>query len=256
MDNFFEKFSIFDFFNLIGTGAIFLIGLQVTGIDIIGLLSVLIGIKIYQENSAMCIIIFAATILCTCYIIGSCIQELGSLWNKKIEKKAISNIFSNLNVFGKEKVITNEIKRKIYEKELKTLLNAKCSEEKTPDVTRDQCEYFFAYCVYYIEVRNHNKKTEKMRALYGISSMLSVCFFILFIISICNLLYRSINIRISYLDIVFISIFFILSIVFRFRMIKNLLYRIRMVLAVYEASIDQEQSAKMPQHDFYNFLNY
>lgn len=248
MDSVFGKFSVFDFFNLICTGAIFMAGLQFMGIQVLSLFSFLCSVDIFKnssDNNVVNIIFYVAVIIGACYIIGSCIQEFGSFLQKKkfrVQENAVSSFLNN------PKVINNEVKRQVYIKEAKKVFNKKGIRVNNNSFSEEQCNYFFAYCVYYIQVREHHQKTEKMRELHGISNMLSTGFAILTIVNVFVLIFNIFSIdEILYIEkisliriLALIFIFAILSVVFWFRMKKNILYRIRMVLGIYEASIDKD----------------
>ena len=244
MDSVLEKFSVFDFFNLICTGAVFLIGLQFMGIRVHTFFAYLCSIDISKENNFISLVFYLAVILGVCYVVGSCMQELGAFLQKKIfriQENAISSFLNNPNT------IRNEVKRQVYIEEAKKLFKKKGIHIKGNKFTEEQCNYFFAYCVYYIQVREHHKKTEKMRELHGISNMLSTCFAILPIIGVVIHLINAYFIDFEFVEnisftqiIIFICVFIFLATVFWFRMKKNILYRIRMVLGIFEASIDKD----------------
>lgn len=190
MDSVLGKFSVFDFFNLICTGAIFLVGLQFMGIRVFSLFSFICSVDIFKDsndNNVVNIIFYVAVIIGVCYIIGSCIQEFGSFLQKKkfrVQENAVSSFLNN------PKVINNEIKRRVYIEEAKKIFNKKGIRIKNNKFSEEQCNYFFAYCVYYIQVREHHKKTEKMRELHGISNMLATGFAILTVVGILVLLFN------------------------------------------------------------------
>ena len=88
-----------------------------------------------------------------------------------------------------------------------------------------------------------------MREVHGISNMLSTCFALLPIMSgivyLFSMLFNlSEFVEIPTLGQLFITIglFILLAIVFWFRMKKNILNRIRMVMGIYEASIDKDSA--------------
>ena len=243
MDSVFEKFSVFDFFNLVFSGAIFLIGIQFLGIRVFNLISLLCSIDFTKVNSLEKVLYFTI-VLCVCYVIGSCIQEVGSLFQNKcfdVQDKAISNLLNDYEVVG------NRQKHKVYVDKAKKLFESKDITIYDNCFSEDQCKYFFAYCVYYIQVRDYNKKTEKMRDVHGISNMLSTSFAILFIFGSLTILINTIfgaellfEYTPSIKSIILLVIYAVLAVLFWFKMKKNILYRIRMVLGVFDASTDKE----------------
>ena len=257
MDSVLEKFSIFDFFNLIFTGIIFLISLQFIGFHLFDFISsvfydsmfiaMLMGkVSTEPDNTITFImIIYFIYLLAISYIIGSIIQELGSfIQNKffKIQDKAISSVLEDTSI------INNEIKRKICVREAKELFERKNIKlNKGEKFTSVQSHYFYTYCIYYIQIRDQHNKPEKMRGLQGISNMLSTSFAVSSFCGIIAYIFQPQLTNTSYvqkLDIKYfiltLIIYVSLSIIFWFRMKKNILYRIRMVLNTYEANVDKE----------------
>lgn len=116
MDNILGKYSVYDFFNLICTGAVFLIGLQFLGIDMYTALLTLFSVDILQEINMINLFIIVFLLIGVCYIIGSVIQEFSGFLEKKVFRiydKAIERLMYD------KKVITNDIKRQVYIAEAK-----------------------------------------------------------------------------------------------------------------------------------------
>lgn len=257
MDGVLEKFSIFDFFNLIFTGFIFLMSLQFLNIFLFDYISSIfynskfismLFAKIGQadnDTTTSILISYFIFLMSISYIIGSFIQEIGLFMQDKITKvqdRTISNILND------DTIVKGGIKRQICVKEARELFQKKnIKYSKKGKFTSDQCHYFYTYCIYYIQIREQHKKTEKMRNLHGISSMLSTNFALSVLIGIIfhilfpNILQTSYikNIDINYLIIILI-IYSLLAIMFWMRMKKHILHRIRMVLNTYEVNVDKE----------------
>lgn len=179
MDVFFEKFSVYDFFNLIISGGTFIGGLHFIGFAPLFFLVNDIGIP---DNE----IVTIALILLVCYIIGFELQGI-ELW---LEQNILNIQSTMTGKFLKDsdngKVITNDEKLKSYQKKAKKLFKMKKIKIKDNNFTENQCEYFFAYCSYFVQVKGYSKKTEKMRGLKGLSSLWMVCFALLFMIGTVN----------------------------------------------------------------------
>ena len=240
MDNFLEKFSVFDFFNLIITGFVFIISLQFLGIDLHSYIIEKCLIDIFSnvdDKISGNLIFYIVVMIVISYIIGSCIQEIGSfIQNKKFrfKEKAIRKFLNNKNVIG------NETKRLIYINEAKKLFKDKGIKLNGNKFTKAQCSYFFTHCLYYIQVRGYHGKTERMREIYGLSNMLSTCFAILSLIGCVNIIYLLMNDFEYCHNLILIIVFSVLAVVFWFRMKRDNLNRIRMIMGIYEACIGMD----------------
>lgn len=240
MDNLFGKFNVFDFFNLILSGAIFIIGLQFVGIKIHNFIISncgLLEISKSENLNLLNLILYIVIVLAICYIIGGCMQEIGTFFQKKVFRVYEKSISTFLN---DSSIVDNEIKYMVYRNEANKLFKLKGIKARKDKFSVEQNKYFFSYCVYYIQIRGQHEKTEKLREISGLSNILSTCFAILFIIGCGGWIYQMIS-GINDLQILItIIIFAMLAIVFWFRMKKIILYRIRMVLCIYEACIDMD----------------
>lgn len=232
MDGIFEKFSVYDFFNLIISGGTFIGGLHLIGFAPLTFL--VNDIKIPDNE-----IVILAVILLICYIIGFELQGLISWIEENILK--IQSTMTGTFLFDNSGVIQNIEKLKIYRMKATELFESKNIKVKKNEFTEEQCEYFFAYCIYFVQVQGQSKKTEKMRGLKGLASLWMVCFALLFFIG----LVRSIFLLITGTDfqemiVPFFSTiaFLILSITSYCRMKTNIKYWIRMLLGVYEVCSD------------------
>lgn len=208
----FEKFSLYDFFNLIIAGGIFIWGLQISDIKWIMIFAA--NIRILKNE-----IIEAVFILIICYVIGLQLQVIALGIEKFIKKKIMKSLLRDNN----KNVIKNRQKLKIYRKKAEKLFEAK--KINTADWDNEEYyEYFFSYCDYFIQEKGKEKKAEKMRGLRGLSSLLMVCFLIM---TFMNFIWGNKN-------LVIIIIFLISAVLNGIRMIINTIYRIRIVLATYE----------------------
>lgn len=234
MEGLFEKFSLYDFFNLIITGAVFLVGLHLLGFAPLGF--VVDNMNLPDDK-----VIILATILLLCYIIGAELQgvELFVIEKKKVTvEREMIQTFLNKN----SNVIPNKEKLKIYRNEARSLFKTKNIKVKGKNFSREQCEYFFAYCNYYIQVKGENKKTEKMRGIKGISILFTTCFLILFITGVFRIIFilRQGQIKELYGYGGLTITFFVLSVSSYYRMKIAIQRRIRMVMGTYEVCCERK----------------
>lgn len=232
MDGVFEKFSVYDFFNLIFCGGTFMLGLHIIEFTPILYLKDKIGMP---QND----FIFLGVVLLVCYIIGFELQAIESIIMQKIFK--IQSKMTGSFLLDENDIISNHLKKKVYQQKAKELFKAKNIEVKNNKFSVEQCEYFFAYCSYFNQVNGQSKKTEKMRGLKGISGLWMICFTSLFLIGGIRLLYL-IPIYKSFKEsfplLFIIGIFGVLAATSYNRMKTNIKYWIRMVLGVYEVCRD------------------
>lgn len=106
--------------------------------------------------------------------------------------------------------------------------------------TTEFAHYFYAYCVYYVQIRNHGQKVEKLRDITGLASSLSLTFTFLCSITVAFRLFICKTQNISWTISCFVSFFF-LSILFDFQAERASKNQIKMVLALYEAEKEKEQ---------------
>lgn len=228
MDGFFEKFSIYDFFNLLASGIVFLIGLLVLGLLKLTTLAEFLG-----TNSEMQWILFVV-ILGECYLIGTILQQLGSIM---FEKKYSNSITSTI-LCNRYSVLSNQIKLEVHQNYARKLFQEKGIPFSGNCFPEYYCEYYFAYCSYYIQNQNKHHKAEKMRALRGIYSLFVTCFALLCAISICRIAFAVANSESYLYFLCFACVCFILLLIYVHAYKENTKYWVRMVLGVYETCID------------------
>lgn len=233
MDSIADKFSVFDYFNLLIGGFVFLLGIGISGYpdsaELIKNWSAAIG------ESSFLLILSIASLIAGSFVIGIIINEISSWYFKTrrgFEKNKIENCLSNPNV------IDNIQKLNRYKKKANMYFFSIDKEKDTYD--QIECSTFFAHCVYYIQVRNKNEKTERLREVEGLSMLLSGTFVLIpfasvFIGALTNTIYHNICIK---LLIYIFSIAF--ALVFYNKYQSDILNRIRMVFAVYDACVDME----------------
>ncbi len=236
MDAIFEKFSLYDFFNVIFSGGIFLLGLHVIGIFPLS----------YVENGMglpNCDIIMYAVIFFLCYIVGACLQFIGSWLTTNRDYFKFQSHMTNSILNDKAIFDNNECKLEVYKRLADKIFEKKQITVENGVYTAEQCGYFFAYCSYYIQVHGHSGKTEKMRALKGLDCLWMVCFAVLAIITWVRCIYLLSFCLVDNITVALVCgiIFPVLSIISYHKMKTNVKYWIKMVLATYEICSDENK---------------
>lgn len=158
------------------------------------------------------------------------------------------------NLLDENGPITNPYKRERYGKLKDEII--KCQNIKLPLSKEDTENYFFSYCVYYIQLKNHNRKTEKLRDIEGLSESLSFIFMILAFFSFAFALidfyyttYTFLSVEQIQFDANTFGALFAYSIVCAFLSIvmdcrteKSIKNRIRMTLALYDVEKRESES--------------
>lgn len=236
MDAIFEKFSLYDFFNVIFSGGIFLLGLHVIGIFSLSYIEKEIGLP-------SCDIIVYAVIFFLCYIVGACLQLIGSWLTRKkgyfqFQSRMTSSVLNDKEIFD-----NNSCKLTVYRGLANKIFKRKGIAVEKGIYTAEQCEYFFAYCSYYIQIHGHSNKTEKMRALKGLDCLWMVCFAALSIITWARCIYLLSFGLVDNMIAAFVCgiIFPALSIISYHKMKADVTYWIKMVLATYELCSDENK---------------
>lgn len=178
-------------------------------------------------------------VMLICYIIGFELQAVG-LWIGHNVLKIPSGMTRAILRRG-ESIIENEEKLKIYQEKANELFKKKSILTSNDSYSDEQCEYFFAYCNYFLQVNAQSKKVERMRGVKGLSTLYMVCFSTLFLIGLARglwiLLYGA---QLNDLESIlfFTATFLLLAITSYCMMETNTKYWIRMVLGTYDACSD------------------
>ena len=238
MDSMTEKYSAFDFFNLLIAGMLFLLamGLEDYSCTIEGVKKV----ADIAQKSKLIFILVIGIFVCASLVAGSVIQVLGIYiidWKLGWEKRIIESCLQD-DVLWNNSVRLNTIRNKA-----KSYL--KKSLEDT-DLTKEQSAAFFSHCVYYLHIRGLDKKVEKMRETQGLSQLLTCVFGAGFCGTYFNLFIKYIKAeRIEISNIVIMNfVFALLTLLFYFRYKISGKNRIRMVLSVYDACVEMEENAR------------
>lgn len=241
MDSITEKFSVFDYFNLLIGGMVFLFGLGLCGYP--ETKSILLNISNMISGSTFLLIIAMILFVCLSFVVGTVINEIGNWifkgwlkWEQNLVKKCLIS----------ENVVGNNSKLKSYRKKAFKFLSSQVpdfdKEYKGEVYTEDHCAYFFAYCSYYIQIHKLDKKAERLREVQGLS-MLLACAFAL--VPFANLIFSKMlgKFNIYYgINPIVICVCFFFAGVFARKHYCDIMNRVRMVLAVYDACIATENA--------------
>lgn len=95
-----------------------------------------------------------------------------------------------VKLFDSDETVANTIKQRRYRELVKDFAEeVTCIEKLTDDkLVYEWISLFFTYCVYYIQIMNQNKKTEKLRDIEGLSQELSLLFLLLALFSVLSVL--------------------------------------------------------------------
>ena len=186
MDTFIERQGFYDYINHFITGATFAFGIEIMLIPFdFSLLQLLyqncLVITSLNKDSflwTLCVILIFGILL---FLLGVLIQELyallydsedesgkmkahrsiSRLWRKVSKNYFVAHIFDDCT----EPVILNKLKRDSYKKYAGDIAKSRYAMlgKKAEGCKKNPASYFFAYCAYYIQVRNQNKKAEKLR---------------------------------------------------------------------------------------------
>lgn len=248
MDSIISKFSLYDFFNLVFCGGIVIVGLHLMGYSPIVYIIETIDAPGYEFLNFLIIFLL-------CYLVGYVFQGIGSWFTSdiiKLQSRLTQNCLNknDNDVFGDEKdqtklIIHRKNARKVFQ--LKGIIsnNETAEDEENTTIPKDQCEYFFAYCSYVLQINGLAQKCEKMRALKGLSCLWMTAFTALSLANLIKLIVMLLGLITGnefegLITFGFCVLFAVLAVNSFFRMKENIIKWIRMVLAVYDAYTDQE----------------
>lgn len=146
------------------------------------------------------------------------------------------------HIFDENGPVDNQYKRGKYKEFAETLIRDKHigGIKWGNKYTTEFAHYFYAYCVYYVQIRNHDHKVEKLRDIAGLASSQSLVFTFLCCFTAMIRLFSSFEQDNSWTITCFV-VFFFLSILFDFQAERASKNQIKMVLALYEAEKEKEQ---------------
>ena len=241
MESVVEKLGFFDFFNLIIVGIFTIVGCF--GITYQFNLNITNEVFTYLKDTAavntLFLVLSISSIITVSYIIGLLCLVVFNLIEKKT--KTYENLIQGL--FTKKSCIENEKKRIQYAKLAKIVFeNNKIQyKPKEDDPTGlewdlDLSNYFFAYCLYQLQIRGLNKKPEKLRDIEGLAKSFCISSVLLLavLIGVGEAYWNTFLLPdiIFFIEFVLLIVIFVLFILYRINVLEN---RIRMTLALYEA---------------------
>ena len=234
MDGVTEKFSVFDFFNLIIGGSVFLLGLGICNYSQVIEVSTSIIALIGDSDF---LLVAAITFFLGCALIaGTVINEIAHWCFDTMLYRERTLIETCLN---KDKLINNDFRLQRFREKAQKYLKVQ-KLELQEEFTTDQCSTYFAYCIYYLHVRDRDKKTEKLRETQGLSELLTLVFVLIPISSI--IMYTFSGTKCLYIKptVLIYTIFAVFACAFFRRARRAMENRLKMVLAVYDACVDME----------------
>lgn len=285
LDSLIEHQGFYDYLNHFISGAVFIIGFEIItklfGFSLIQKAYEFIGLFPFSNNDNeflwnVCVVALFGIVS---FLIGVAAQELygiifdhhSAIINPNGED-IISNYIFRLfhkttvrkcvhNMLIKGGPITNKHKLDQYKELARDFIaqTPTLKEDKKEGLTStdfenellsspDFASYFFAYCVYYIQIKSQNRKTEKLRDIEGLSEALSLIFLTLtFLSAIATIISYYSYAANSQADpirciasVIICAIYGFFSILMDCRTEKAIKNRIRMTLAIYDVEKRQE----------------
>lgn len=225
MDELSEKFSVFDCFNLIIVGTVFVTTLGVSrGYDSIILLQKAMKTlsEMIEAQSLWAVVIFV--ILVVLLVIGMVFQVIASA---TIEKSLKSSIKENVK---EDAVFDNPIRKDMMLKKAQSYFG---SEE----ISNDQIHAFYIHCFYCLRIKGLDKKIEQLHETGGLSSVLAVAFWAAAVFGCIFAVYSS-----SMWGLIACIVNAVLGVIFYERYVIAYKNRVRIVFSTYMAYIENETS--------------
>ena len=245
MESIVEKLGFFDFFNLIIVGMYTTIGCFIITYQFGWSASneVVHYLTSKSEVNTILLVLCFSSIIAISYIIGMLCHEIYSLVDNDL-----TFIILITNLFQEGSCIDNQRKRKRYADIAKMVFDKngiKYSVTKDdPPVINWNWElnnYYFTYCVYQLQVRGLNRKTEKLRDIEGLAK--SFCVSNIFLLAVLlggGLLSWNTFTLPKYVFGVEVILLLTISFIFNEYRIKALKNRVRMTISLFEAVFDKE----------------
>lgn len=199
--SFSEQLGLYDFFNVVLAGAIFICGLCIVSEKVN---TYFWNDVTFQKGLGLILLI---------YVVGMILQEMGSLIDRYILKiyKGMNrsilkgNINDNYESEIKKNMIKNPILLKRYRNTADELLKEYPFNNDNQRFENDNVNgYVFSVYQYYVSVYGKDKKVEKLRALFAMAKTLVACFFVLAIIALLSI-FTNIKLNINICEVIGLS---------------------------------------------------
>jgi len=239
MGNAIEKLGFLDFFNHIIVGLFIILGLFCISIQFGCNISnnVLAFLLTTAEVNTLLLVLCIVSIIAVAYILGLlCHEVFSTLDNHKTADRIIANLFEE-----KDSCIDNKKKRKRYEELAKKIFDdngieyqKKSNKDSGIEWNDELNNYFYAYCLYQVQIRGLNGKPEKLRDIEGLAE--SFCISSVFLLAILLIIGHFFWNTRAIPDLAFVieafmcPVFGAIFYVYRKRVLEN---RIRMILSLY-----------------------
>lgn len=232
MENALERFSLYDFFGVLLSGALAVTICIYLNIPFV---STLISSEIEAVNIIQYVL--------GSYFIGLLFQGAGSCFDDP--PSPIKNLIifrfrfreNATSYFLKDnsEVITNSRELKEFRKLANQILNR---EENNVYFNKVDTNYVFLYCKSYLEVMGKNDKEEKINSIYALSRNLSISLSLCLLVYSLNVLFNRATVKFDPYAVVLIIFVIIFSVI---RACDYSKYRVRVVLRHYKMLIEHEK---------------
>ncbi|PST35560.1 hypothetical protein C7U54_14065 [Faecalibacillus intestinalis] len=203
MDEAIGKLGLYDFFGVLLTGLIMMIGIVGLGIYDINLFNP------FGSSESIMIIIF----ILLSYLVGLIIKEITSI----IDNKFLKYRSKATSCFLNDTVIKNKLELEAFKKMADDILG----ERENTKYSSTEHMYVFQHCKTYLEVNDRNEKAERINSQYAMNRSLA---FISFIYAFIFLLFS---------QMFLVILFIFLGLMFLYQTKKCATYRVRVVLRQY-----------------------
>ena len=258
-----DQLGLYDFFNVLIYGITFIGGLCVLNENIYNFIW---NNMSFQKGLGIVLLV---------YITGMILQEIGSIIDYRI-----TNIRRGMNCsilkgdIDENNVNDNNNENDNIEKNNMEHEKDEINDDKNNNIEDNSKEeneerfnneeyngYVFSICQYYVSVKEKDKKSEKLHALFSMSISLMCCFFLLFICALFSLWVKvDMSIKIcshlgitgnsSFIDKIILMLSFLAAgFLFLFRAKRTMKNFLIILLGTYNAIIDAEENDKKQNID-------
>lgn len=240
-----DQLGIYDFFNILVSGAVFTFGVCVI-------------------NSTFCDFVWkdisfakGVGIIVLFYVLGLVLQEIGSLADKKgfniyrsMSRSILKSTFDSCgNEILSNKVVVNALQIKQYRMYADSVMAGLVDMTDNKRFNNDDYNgYFFSVCQYFVAVKGKDKKVEKMRALFDMSRTLTICFLLLSLVALFAFCpHNTTEIQFENVccteRIIFIAFSVTIAAIFYWRMKKTMHRFLLILLGTYDAILRCEKES-------------